>query len=78
MADIANDRKNLVSMALPLSPDVIVAEITTPILAAVRAVHEPREAGLATTLMFLTIHGGGEFLQACLEEGVVGYELSLT
>jgi DNA-binding NarL/FixJ family response regulator len=70
---IARDGQDLISKALRLAPDVIVADITMPILTGIEATHQLREAGLAVRFVFLTIHGEDEFLQACLEEGAVGY-----
>jgi len=73
VAGIAHDGQDLVSKALLLSPDVIVADITMPILTGIEAAHRLRGAGLATRFVFLTIHSEHEFLQACLEEGALGY-----
>jgi DNA-binding NarL/FixJ family response regulator len=70
---IAHDGRELVSKALRLGPDVIVADITMPVLTGVEAIHHLREAGQPTRFVFLTIHNEDEFLQACLEEGAVGY-----
>jgi DNA-binding NarL/FixJ family response regulator len=70
---IAHDGHDLISEASRLAPDVIVADITMPIITGVEAVHELRAAGLATRVVFLTIHSEHEFLQACLDEGAVGY-----
>ena len=70
---IAHDGRDLISEALRLAPDLIVVDISMPMLTGVEAVHELREAGLATRVVFLTIHSEDEFLQACLEEGAVGY-----
>jgi DNA-binding NarL/FixJ family response regulator len=70
---IAHDGQDLISEALRLAPDLIVVDISMPILTGVEAVHELREAGLAPRVVFLTIHTEDEFLQACLEEGAVGY-----
>jgi len=52
---------------------VIVVDITMPILTGIEAVHQLRSAGLAARFVFLTVHREDEFIQACLEEGAVGY-----
>jgi len=70
---IAHDGPELISNALRLTPDVIVVDITMPILTGIEAVHQLRSAGLAGRFVFLTVHSEDEFLQACLEEGAVGY-----
>jgi len=70
---IAHDGPELISNALRLTPDVIVVDITMPILTGIEAVHQLRSAGLAARFVFLTVHREDEFLHACLEEGAVGY-----
>lgn len=71
----AYDGQDLVVKALRLTPDVIVVDITMPILTGIEAVHRLRNAGLGAKFVFLTIHSESEFLEACLAEGAVGYVL---
>jgi DNA-binding NarL/FixJ family response regulator len=70
-----NDGAMLVSQALQLNPDVIVADITMPVLDGIRAIRRLRESGCQAKIVFLTIHSEQEFIQACLEEGALGYVL---
>jgi DNA-binding NarL/FixJ family response regulator len=70
---IAHDGTELVSKALLLHPDVIVADIVMPNLTGIEAIHQLLEAGLGAKVVFLTIHSEDEYLQACLEEGALGY-----
>ena len=67
--------KELVAQALRLAPDVIVTDITMPILTGIEAVRQLRDAGFKAKVVFLTIHSESEFLEACLEEGAIGYVL---
>jgi len=69
----ANNGKDLVSEALRLQPDVIVLDITMPIMTGIEAAHELREAGSTAKLVFLTVHEQPAFLLACFEEGAHGY-----
>lgn len=69
----ARDGAALVSEALRLHPDVIVADITMPGLSGIDAAHKLRESGSAAKLVFLTIHSGEEFVHACMAEGALGY-----
>jgi DNA-binding NarL/FixJ family response regulator len=71
----AHDGRDLVVKALRLTPDVVVVDITMPILTGIEAVRQLRNAGLDTKFVFLTIHSESEFLEACLAEGAVGYVL---
>lgn len=67
--------KDLISQALRLKPDVIVVDITMPVLTGIEAVHQLRNARLKAKFIFLTLHNESEFLKACLEVGAVGYVL---
>jgi DNA-binding NarL/FixJ family response regulator len=69
----AHDGRELVSEALRLQPDVIVADISMPGLSGIEAAHQLREQGSTAKLVFLTIHSEDEFLDACRAEGAMGY-----
>lgn len=70
---VAHDGRDLISKALRLTPDVIVADITMPALTGVEAARQLREDRLAARFVFLTNHREDEFVRACLEEGAAGY-----
>lgn len=70
---IASNGRDLVAKALRLKPDVIVLDITMPILTGIEAAHELREAGSTAVFVFLTIHEQPAFLDACFSEGALGY-----
>lgn len=72
---ITSDGEDLVSEALRLNPDVIVADITMPGLSGIDAVHQLRQAGHQPRVVFLTVHCEDEFVKACLAEGALGYIL---
>jgi DNA-binding NarL/FixJ family response regulator len=69
----ANNGRELVTEALRLEPDVIVLDITMPIMTGIEAAHELREAGSTAKLVFLTVHDQLAFLHACFTEGALGY-----
>jgi len=71
----ATDGATLVSEALRLLPDVIVTDITMPVLSGIDAAHRLRESALSAKIVFLTIHSEEQFMQACLAEGALGYVL---
>jgi DNA-binding NarL/FixJ family response regulator len=70
---IAHNGEELVSAAMQLNPDVIVADITMPVLTGIEAAHQLREAGSGAKFVFLTIHSDIDFVQACQAEGALGY-----
>jgi DNA-binding NarL/FixJ family response regulator len=63
----------LVSEALRLCPDVIVADITMPGLSGIDAAHRLRKLASSAKIVFLTIHSEEQFVQACMAEGASGY-----
>lgn len=71
----ATDGATLVSEALRLCPDVIVADITMPVLSGIDAAHQLRECAPPAKIVFLTIHSEEQFMTACIAEGALGYVL---
>ena len=63
----------LVSEALRLRPDVIVADITMPGLSGIDAVRRLRKLTSSPKFVFLTIHSDEQFVEACRAEGALGY-----
>jgi DNA-binding NarL/FixJ family response regulator len=70
---IARDGTTLVSEARRLLPDVIVTDITMPVVSGIDAAHQLRESASSAKIVFLTIHSEEEFMKACLAEGALGY-----
>jgi DNA-binding NarL/FixJ family response regulator len=55
----------LVAEALRLQPDVIVLDISMPILTGIEAAHELREVGSKAKLVFLTVHDEPAMAETC-------------
>lgn len=70
---VATDGAMLVSEALRLHPDVIVTDISMPVLSGIDAVRRLREFNISVPFVFLTVHAEEEFVKACLSEGALGY-----
>jgi len=71
----ARDGRELVEQALALRPDVIVADISMPLLNGIDAVRKLRDEGLAAKVVFLTMHPDVTYLSRALEAGASGYVL---
>jgi DNA-binding NarL/FixJ family response regulator len=69
----ATDGAMLVSEALRLRPDVVVTDITMPVLNGIEAVSQLRDADFSAAIVFLTVHANEAFLKACMAEGALGY-----
>ena len=69
----AHTGPEMVSEAVRLNPDVIVADISMPELSGIEAAHQLREKGSTAKVVFLTVHSEDEFVDACSAVGGLGY-----
>lgn len=69
----ARNGQEMVSEAIRLTPDIIVADISMPGISGIEAARELCERGSTAKVVFLTIHTEEEFVDACLAEGALGY-----
>jgi DNA-binding NarL/FixJ family response regulator len=63
----------MISEAMRLNPDVIVADISMPDMTGIEAARRLRARGSMARVVFLTIHSETEFIEACLAAGALGY-----
>ena len=69
------DGKSLLEAEAKLHPDLIVTDISMPILNGIEAVEKLKESGCRAKVVFLTVHSDHEFVRACFEAGATGYVL---
>lgn len=69
----AEDGKELVEAAIRLKPDLIILDITMPLLNGIDAARAIRKRLPQVKLLFVTMHTGPTYLQAALEAGANGY-----
>jgi len=69
------DGKSLLEAEAKLHPDLIVTDISMPILNGIKAVEKLKESGCRAKVVFLTVHSDHEFVRACFEAGATGYVL---
>jgi DNA-binding NarL/FixJ family response regulator len=67
------DGKALVEAAIRLNPDLVILDITMPILNGIDAAREIRKRLPLVKLLFVTMHTSPTYLQAALEAGANGY-----
>lgn len=67
------DGKALVAAAIRLKPDLIILDITMPLLNGIDAAREIRKNLPDVKLLFVTMHSSPTYLQAALESGANGY-----
>jgi DNA-binding NarL/FixJ family response regulator len=64
-----------VDLAMTLSPDVLVLDISMPVVDGIEAAHRLKELGSCARIIFLTVHVDHEFVEAALSVGALGYVL---
>jgi DNA-binding NarL/FixJ family response regulator len=67
------DGRSLFDAAMILKPDIIITDISMPILNGIEAVNELHGAGSTSKIIFLTVHSDPDFLTSCLATGALGY-----
>jgi DNA-binding NarL/FixJ family response regulator len=69
----AQNGQALVKAALKLKPDVIVTDISMPILNGIEAAKRLREAGSTSKIVFLTVLSDPDSIVTCMVTGALGY-----
>ena len=72
VATVANGR-DLVEAALRLKPELIILDITMPLLNGIKAAREIRKSLPETKLLFVTMHTSSAYVQADFKVGGTGY-----
>lgn len=71
----ADNGKSLVDAAVRLVPDVVVLDISMPVLNGIDAARAIKKALPATKLVFLSMHSNALYLRRALDAGASGYVL---
>jgi DNA-binding NarL/FixJ family response regulator len=69
----ASDGQSLVDYAPGLNADVLVMDISMPMLTGIEAANQLKEAGCQSKIVFLTVHSDPDYVRACLATGASGY-----
>lgn len=72
---LAENGKALAEAAVRLKPDMVVLDISMPILNGIDAAREIKKALPSTKLVFLSMHSNAVYLRKALEVGASGYVL---
>jgi two-component system response regulator NreC len=69
----AVDGEALVRAAIELKPDVLVLDISMPVLTGIEAANMLRKAGVTARIVFLTVFDDSDFVDAAFAAGALGY-----
>jgi DNA-binding NarL/FixJ family response regulator len=63
----------LIEEAVRLKPDLIITDISMPILNGIEAVDRLKGLGCTSRIVFLSVHSDNDFVSRCLSTGALGY-----
>jgi DNA-binding NarL/FixJ family response regulator len=69
----AQDGKTLVAEVRRLEPDLVVLDISMPVLNGIAAARQLREGGSKARFVFVSMHEDPVVVRACLAEGASGF-----
>jgi len=75
LVGVVEDGRALIEAAGRLQPDVIVADVSMPLLNGIDALAQLRQAGDRTPVVFLTMHRDVTFARRALDAGASGFVL---
>lgn len=77
LVGLVADGRAMVEAAKALRPDVIVADVSMPVLNGIDALETLRRDGVDVPVVFLTMHDQPGYARRALEAGAAGYVLKL-
>ncbi len=69
----AIDGRQALEAAMELKPDVLVLDISMPVMNGIETARSLKELGVKTRIVFLTVHDDPDFAREALEVGALGY-----
>ncbi len=69
----AIDGRQALDGAQNLKPDVLVLDISMPVMNGIETARRLKEVGVKTRIVFLTVHDDPDFAGEALEAGALGY-----
>ena len=75
LAGVVEDGRAMIEAVKRLRPDVVVADITMPLLNGIEALATLRKGNVDVPLVFLTMHRDVAYARRALEAGAAGYVL---
>jgi len=69
----ARDGRAVLEEAARFGPDVLILDISMPVLDGIQTARLLKASGSRTKIIFMTIHGDPDYVQAGLAAGALGY-----
>jgi DNA-binding NarL/FixJ family response regulator len=68
-----SDGQQALEAAQDLKPDVLVLDISMPVMNGIETAHRLKEVGASARVVFLTVHDDPDYAKEALEAGALGY-----
>lgn len=65
--------RSLITQALRLNPEVVVTDISMPLLNGIEAAERLKQSGCKCRIIFLSVHTDPDVIRRCLATGAYGY-----
>ncbi|MCC6395176.1 MAG: response regulator transcription factor, partial [Bryobacterales bacterium] len=75
LVGVVSDGREMIEACRRLRPDVVVADVSMPLLNGIDAARIPRDDGSRSKIVFLTMHPDLSYATRALEAGASGYVL---
>jgi DNA-binding NarL/FixJ family response regulator len=67
------DGQSLFDAAMRLEPEIVVTDISMPVLNGIEAAEQLKKSGCRSRIIFLTVHLGADFVHRCISTGALGF-----
>ncbi len=67
------DGQQALEAAQDLKPDVLVLDISMPVMNGIETAHRLKQAGIGTPIVFLTVNDDPDFAREAMAVGALGY-----
>ncbi len=68
-----SDGQQALEAVRELKPDVLVLDISMPVMNGIETAHRLKEAGIEVRIVFLTVHDDPDYAREALNTGALGY-----
>jgi DNA-binding NarL/FixJ family response regulator len=75
VAGAVSDGKALLDLVLKLRPDIVITDMSMPIMNGLEVTRRIRDSGSRTKIIFLTMHADGDLVREAFQCGASGYVL---
>jgi DNA-binding NarL/FixJ family response regulator len=73
IVSMVSDGKSALDATLTLQPDIVVLDISMPVMSGIEVARELKKRGNTSKIVFLTVHEDTDILTTCLAAGGLGY-----